>query len=157
VFNARGAEIAKELSDVLGGDGPGSLQLNDELVFDKDVSEEVPKQCTVLIEDIQRVLLEGAKSLFAEAAGKAVFVYSFDMAVAEMAVESEAGLTNLVTELKDWVLHLSFFPLAESPNDSSSRPASNEPRQLSRKKAQKAQNGRVIEQSPPSILQSRAG
>jgi len=82
------------------------LQFDDKMLIDEKISEEFAQQGAILVQDIERVLLDDGEVLLAQTMGEAVLVNFFNMAVAEMAVQGEAGFADLIAELEYGVFHI---------------------------------------------------
>ncbi|OHE89400.1 MAG: hypothetical protein A3G75_08560 [Verrucomicrobia bacterium RIFCSPLOWO2_12_FULL_64_8] len=81
------------------------LKFHDELLVDEYISKELTQERSVLVEHVQRMLLNGRHALFSETICKPVLIDFFDVAVAEVTMQREAGLADLITELEDRVFH----------------------------------------------------
>jgi hypothetical protein len=51
------------------------------------------------------MLLDYTQAMFGQAMRQAVLIHFFGMAMPQMAMQSEAGFANLITQLKDWISH----------------------------------------------------
>lgn len=105
VLDARRAEIAEELRDVLTDERADGFQFDDQLMFDKQVSKKLAELCAVFVENVERVLLDGGEVLFSETVGESVFVNFLDVAVTETAVQREAGFADMIAELEYGIFH----------------------------------------------------
>jgi hypothetical protein len=105
-----GLQVTQQLGDMLVGDGSHGLQFDDQPVLDEEIGKKFAQQGAIFVVNGERMLLPHFEALFAKPVGQRVLIYLFDVTIAMIAVDREAGFANDVTELVDMLeLHLFSF------------------------------------------------
>jgi hypothetical protein len=94
VLDAGCTEVATDLGRVLIHECAHRFEFHDEFSIDAQVSEEIPKEASVVIMHRNRHLLFHREPFFAEPVAEGIFVNLLIVSVTEEAVSFECRLTN---------------------------------------------------------------
>ena len=101
MLNSGRPKIAEDLSYVFISESFACLQFNNKSVIDKEIRKVITEQSSVLVIDRKRELLFNDKAPFSETVSESVFVDLFQVAVAQKAMDIEAGFADDIAEAID--------------------------------------------------------
>ncbi|MDB6128373.1 MAG: hypothetical protein JWM35_2269 [Verrucomicrobia bacterium] len=109
MFNTRGPKISEELGGVLITERTTGFQFHDQGFLDEQVGEIAAKDCTILILDLQGMLLRDGQILGAQTMSEAVFIDLFQVTGTEKLMKFETGFTDEITKTEDIFMHAPFL------------------------------------------------
>jgi len=88
--------------------GARSFHLDDQLVFNEQISVKIAEQGSIFIKNLQRMLLFHVESLFSQTMSQRILIDFLQMSVPMVAVNSKSCFPNYIAKLHD-VFHTLLF------------------------------------------------
>ena len=112
VFETCRTQVTQRLGDMVVNDGPGRLDLKDQLFFYQDVRNVLADDRAVLIIDRQRFLLLDRYASLAQPMDESILIHLLQVTGTVITMDGVASFPNDVRQLKDAIFHSS--PLQNS-------------------------------------------
>ncbi|MEN9663288.1 MAG: hypothetical protein RL324_2237 [Verrucomicrobiota bacterium] len=111
MLNAGGTKVPQDLSGVLVEQRFAGLEFQNEDILDQQIDKVVAQNRSVFIQNLEGMLLFHIHTRLPKSVSQAVLINFFHVPVPQIAVEGEACLSHLITQLEYFVGSFHHHPL----------------------------------------------